>query len=276
MKEYLLQDSQSKAPIDLIQCEIIGDALKPLGPRRRKDDGAAPFHGKKNSGRQKPQGWTRYTRATLREKLERYRRDIRSCIHLVLPFSVTGKNAESIFNHLQRWLKSRGIGAIGVCETPEPHFHIAVFVEHTAELEEGLRKALRRWWNNVLRSDPTQKTLLWEARRGPPVAIVKYLSKSTKGGRGVKGKAPWLTFRPYFTTGLPKLPRKFTILDVIEQQVLKSENKVVFDAWVELDKHRIQAVKNSLQTGHASSFQHTPTSAHTTLSTSGPEAEAPI
>lgn len=258
MKEYELHNPKSKPDNNRIQSEIVGDALKLCRPRRRREDGEPPFRGQRNCGRQKARGWTRTTRATLLEKLERNRHYIRSCIHLVLPFDVSAQRAESIFNHLQRWLKSRGIGAIGVCETPKPHFHIAVCVQHTIELEAALRKAVTRWWNQVLWMDPTEKTLQWEPRPEPTEAIVKYLTQMRKGGRGVKGKARWLTFRPYFTTGLPKQPRRFVYLDEKEQsEVLVTRHSIVFGAAAELQKCRQQAAQGGgplLQRSQAAHF----------------------
>jgi hypothetical protein len=67
---------------------------------------------------------------------------------------------------------------------------------------------IERWWNEVFHHPPNANTLLWEQRDEDNDAIAKYLSKSEKGGRGVKGKAEWLTFKPYFTTGLPPMERE--------------------------------------------------------------------
>lgn len=166
---------------------------------------------------------------------------------------------------MQRWLSYRKIPALGIAETPSPHFHFAVGAEHSPELEIALRCGISACWRQVFLRDPDPSTLRWKSSEKPTMAIVKYLSKSSKGGRGVKGRAPWLTFTPYCKTGLPKRDVQRTTLTPAEASAVLGKYRLTFGAATALEVLRrtsanpvANAMPNPVATRPALSEQHTP------------------
>ncbi|MFZ4766895.1 MAG: hypothetical protein ACOYMN_18235, partial [Roseimicrobium sp.] len=170
--------------------------------------------------------------------LERYSDVFQSGIHIQLPSGIAGMAAKSIFKRLQRWHSARGIPALGIAETPNPHFHIAIGIPHSEALEQDLRRVLSVWWRTMFHCEPPATALLWKPYSAPTEALVKYLSKTTKGGRQVKSKAPWLTFQPYFTTRLPRHNKEYLRLTPQEATKVLSPHPLTYGAFASLEKLR--------------------------------------
>jgi len=226
---------------ETVLVEVVGKGLKKLPHPTVKKPPRAAFVQNRKCGRTKTEGWTRWTRAKAREHLERHRLSWLSAIHFVFPSGIAGEQAEKIFHRFQRWLSNRKVPALGIVETPNPHGHIAVGITWTQELEAELRSAVRQWWLSILHREPDGNALKWEPRQESTEAILKYLSKARKGGRGVKGKARWLTFLPYFKTNLPHLEQ--VILKLTEEEaetVLHPDFTLTFGAEPKLAAQRAQ------------------------------------
>ena len=236
--KYVLHREPAYSKDGPVRCERVGDALKRLSHPNPSIIPSRSFHGQRNSGRKRTEGWSRTTRATVREKLELHREVFQSCIHIQLPTGIPGMAAKSIFKRLQRWHSARGIPALGIAETPNPHFHIAIGIPHSEALEQDLRRVFAIWWLNMFHREPPATALHWKPSSAPRIALVKYLSKSTKGGRHVKGKAPWLTFSPYFTTCLPRHKKEHLSLTTQEAEKVLGPNSLTYGAYASLEKLR--------------------------------------
>ncbi len=213
-----------------MRVEIIGDALKRLPTQKPRIKGCKAFGGQRAKGRSKCEGWTRWNRATVRETLESHKTQFLSCAHFILPHDTTGKQAREIFRRIHRWFSGKIIGAFAIAETPNPHFHAALTIEYCEPLAAELRKVMAKWWNDVLHRQPTADALDWRHRDEPTEAIAKYLSKSSKGGRGVKGKASWLTFQPYFKTRLPRVEKQTTTITQTEAHAVLGPFRLTYGA----------------------------------------------
>ncbi len=220
--------------------EIVGYALKRLPSRATGRNQRKPaFGGRRNKGRRKVEGWTLYCWRTVVEHLERHRAIWQSALHIKLRANTDGESAKAIFRHFQRWLRGKGISAVGVAETPNPHFHVAISIPYSDAAGDKLRRSFRGWWMAVYGGEPPEDALMWEARDEPLDAIAPYLSKRDKAGKLVKGKARWLTFTPYFTTRLPKMARHEVYLtDAEAKDVRVKPFRMTFGAGTRLNAVR--------------------------------------
>lgn len=241
-REYTLHEAEGKPRPNRggVVVERRGKSLKrirTLAPRPKLE--RLPFGGRRNEGRKPTEGWTDRIRRTVRELLDLYEDIWLSVIHIRLPAGTTGKQAKAVFARLHRWLHRQGIAALCIAETPNPHFHAAVAIDHSREKEQELRRLISKWWNEVFHSLPAESSLEWRRREEPTEAIKKYLSKSSKEERGVKGKMPWLTFLPYFLTNLPqRIPEQFQITEEEADAVLHPHYSSTFGAAEALDALR--------------------------------------
>ncbi len=168
---------------------------------------------------------------------------------------------------MRRWFASNRIGAFAIAETPNPHFHAALTIAHGLVLDAELRKAMEKWWNDVLHRPPTPNALDWRQREEPTEAIAKYLSKSRKGGRGVKGKASWLTFQPYFKTRLPCVEKQTTTITQTEARAVLGPFRLTYGASRKLIELRAASSSSKprnpvVNTTFVSAATHTPDRPH--------------
>jgi hypothetical protein len=108
----------------------------------------------------------------------------------------------AIFNKLHKnFCKEKRIPARGVWEGPGPHIHIALGISHEAGLEQKWKSRLGRAWQRIFGKSLPDNAFLWNADEEPE-KLASYESKTrdTKG-QIVKGKFPWLTFKPTWETG---------------------------------------------------------------------------
>ena len=204
-----------------------GNALTRM-PQKRP---GSVFPATRSEGRKCCNGWTDEILQTCILKLELYRFDWKSIIHVVLPKEALPQQVRQLWEALHGWLYRNKIGSLCIAETPHPHFHCAVLIPHCPMLELRLRRIISRWWPKFFGCPAPAIALLWESSIEPCAKIAPYLTKKRKYGHLVKDKAPWLKFTPYFTTRLPQreVPR-FLLEEADAKAVLHPHFRTTFGA----------------------------------------------
>jgi len=225
----------------LVLAERHGNSLSRIGKigPRPKTKRPPNFVGHECRGRKKSTAWTPAIRLTVRKLLLDYEDLLEGMITIILPFSVSPSQFESVRDASQRFFYGHGIAAIAVSETDKPHWHIGVGIPFSKALRGELICYLNRLWLRVFGEPINHKTLRWSRSDAPLECIGRYMQKIEKNGRIVKGFAPWLQCQPYFTSCLPPMQKSVLVLTEAEAKaVLHPFYQVTYDAFSKLNELR--------------------------------------
>lgn len=189
MRDYQLKDR----PPDTIPREQV--RLKTSRPSKLKRGG----------GRKDSIGWTEHKRRSNRRRLDALRSHIQTGVTIIYPAKAT-PNQLAAFNRCSKnFCREHQIAARCVWEGPGFHQHIALGIQHDAEIERRWLNRLKKCWLREFGQPLPPDGFLWKPDIEPD-RIASYLSKTwSKGRLMAKGPFSWLRFAPSWETGFRKL-----------------------------------------------------------------------
>lgn len=189
MRDYQLKDR----PPDTIPRDQV--RLKACRPSKLRRGG----------GRKDSPGWTEQKRRTNRRRFEALRPWIRTGVTIIYPSTASPAQLSAFNQCSKNFCREHRLPARGVWEGPGFHQHIALGVEHNAELERRWLARLAKWWLREFGQPLPPDAFLWKPDIEPD-KIASYLLKTwSKGRLMVKAAFPWMCFSPSWETGFRRL-----------------------------------------------------------------------
>lgn len=178
--------------------------LKPAAPAEPKAGRVVPPRTRNlraGGGRKDNPGWTEQKRRSNRRRFDALRPFIKTGVTIIYPPKTEPEALKSLNECVREFCKENKIPARCVWEGPGKHQHIALGIEHNAELEQAWKTRLRKRWVKDCGEPMTEKAFLWIPEIAPD-KIASYLSK-TRSQDGVTAKCswPWLSFNPVWEVG---------------------------------------------------------------------------
>lgn len=158
-------------------------------------------------GRKDRHGWTEHKRKSNRVRFDSLRPFIKTCVTLCYPDKATPAQLSGFNASAKEFCKEKRIPARSVWEGPGKHQHIALGIEHDADMERAWRTRWQKRWLKVFGVPMPPDAFLWKPDIEPD-KTASYLSKTRdKKGVTVKGAWPWLQFNPVWEVGFRKHSR---------------------------------------------------------------------
>lgn len=157
-------------------------------------------------GRKDRHGWTEQKRRSSRARFDSLRPFIKTGVTIIYPDNTTLAQLSGFNASVREFCKEKGIPARSIWEGPGRHQHIALGIEHDADMERAWRTRLQKRWLKAFGWPMPQDAFFWKPDIEPD-KIASYLSKTRKYGKTVKGAWPWLQFNPVWEVGFRKRSR---------------------------------------------------------------------
>ncbi|MFZ2279913.1 MAG: hypothetical protein WAW39_19100 [Prosthecobacter sp.] len=155
---------------------------------------------RQGGGRKDRHGWTEQKRRSNRTRLDSLRQLIKTCVTIWYPVKATLDQLKGFNACMREFCKEKRIPARSVWEGPGRHQHIALGIEHDADIQRAWEARLKKRWLKAFDEPMPTDAFLWKPDIEPE-KIASYLSKTRKFGKTVKGAWPWLRFNPVWEVG---------------------------------------------------------------------------
>lgn len=137
-------------------------------------------------GRKDRHGWTEQKRRSNRSRFDSLRPFIKTGVTIWYPDKATIEQFKGFNACMREFCKEKRIPARSIWEGPGRHQHIALGIEHDADMERTWRARLQKKWLEIFGGPMPLDAFLWKPDIEPD-KIASYFSKTRKNGTMVKG-----------------------------------------------------------------------------------------